>query len=39
MQNSPSYQAATTILDIEAQTLLMEVMRIAEQEPTQVAHA
>ncbi|PPQ78743.1 hypothetical protein CVT25_010746 [Psilocybe cyanescens] len=32
MQNSPSYQAATTALDIEQQTLLMEVMRIAEQE-------
>ncbi|KJA23271.1 hypothetical protein HYPSUDRAFT_40079 [Hypholoma sublateritium FD-334 SS-4] len=39
MQNSPSYQAATTVLDIEAQTLLMEVMRIAEQETIQVAHA
>ncbi|KAH9480674.1 putative importin [Psilocybe cubensis] len=34
MQNSPSYQAATTVLDIEQQTLLMEVMRIAEQEQT-----
>ncbi|KDR83035.1 hypothetical protein GALMADRAFT_238799 [Galerina marginata CBS 339.88] len=32
MQNAPSYQAATTALDIEHQTLLMEVMRIAEQE-------
>ncbi|PPQ95282.1 hypothetical protein CVT26_014856 [Gymnopilus dilepis] len=32
MQNAPSYQAATTALDIELQTLLMEVMRIAEQE-------
>jgi hypothetical protein len=37
MQNAPSYQAATTVLDIEAQTLLMEVMRIAEQDSTQVA--
>jgi hypothetical protein len=30
MQNGPSYQAATTALDVEQQTLLMEVMRIAE---------
>ncbi|KAF8157919.1 armadillo-type protein [Crassisporium funariophilum] len=32
MQNGHSYQQATTILDIEQQTLLMELMRIAEQE-------
>ncbi|KIM40975.1 hypothetical protein M413DRAFT_445750 [Hebeloma cylindrosporum] len=32
MQNAASYQAATTALDIEQQTLLMEVMRIAEQD-------
>jgi hypothetical protein len=32
MQNPLGYQAATTALDIEQQTLLMEVMRIAEQE-------
>ena len=32
MQNSLGYQASTTILDIEQQTMLMEVMRIAEQE-------
>lgn len=30
MQNGPSYQASTTALDVEQQTLLMEVMRIAE---------
>ncbi|KAI0057803.1 ARM repeat-containing protein [Artomyces pyxidatus] len=30
MKNSPMYQAATTALDVELQTLLMEVMRIAE---------
>ncbi|TFK34758.1 armadillo-type protein [Crucibulum laeve] len=30
MQNVPSYQAATTALNVEQQTLLMEVMRIAE---------
>ncbi|KAJ7740236.1 armadillo-type protein [Mycena maculata] len=30
MQNGPVYQAATTSLSIEQQTLLMEVMRIAE---------
>ncbi|KAJ7464732.1 armadillo-type protein [Mycena galericulata] len=30
MQNAPVYQAATTSLNIEQQTLLMEVMRIAE---------
>ncbi|KAF9465308.1 armadillo-type protein [Collybia nuda] len=30
MQNGPSYQAATTALDVEQQTLLMEVMRIAD---------
>lgn len=39
MQNAPSYQTATTSLDIEAQTLLMEVMRIAEQDPAQVAQS
>jgi len=32
MQNPAGYQAATTALDVEQQTLLMEVMRIAEQE-------
>jgi hypothetical protein len=31
MQNSPNYQAATTSLNVEQQTLLMEVMRIADQ--------
>jgi len=31
MQNAANYQAATTALDIEQQTLLMEVMRIADQ--------
>ncbi|KAF9013048.1 armadillo-type protein [Cyathus striatus] len=31
MQNAPNYQAATTLLDVDQQTLLMEVMRIAEQ--------
>ncbi|KAJ7250056.1 armadillo-type protein [Mycena haematopus] len=31
MQNAPVYQAATTSLTIEQQTLLMEIMRIAEQ--------
>ncbi|TFK52379.1 ARM repeat-containing protein [Heliocybe sulcata] len=30
MKNSPAYQVATTALDVEQQTLLMEVMRIAE---------
>ncbi|KAJ7105062.1 armadillo-type protein [Mycena crocata] len=30
MQNGPIYQAATTSLTLEEQTLLMEVMRIAE---------
>ncbi|KIK08065.1 hypothetical protein K443DRAFT_672947 [Laccaria amethystina LaAM-08-1] len=30
MQNAPGYQAATTALDVDQQTLLMEVMRIAE---------
>ncbi|THH18363.1 hypothetical protein EW146_g2600 [Bondarzewia mesenterica] len=29
-KNGPMYQAATTSLDVEQQTLLMEVMRIAE---------
>lgn len=31
MQNALSYQAATTSLNVEQQTALMEVMRIAEQ--------
>jgi len=31
MQNGLGYQASTTVLDPEQQTLLMEVMRIAEQ--------
>ncbi|KAK7048757.1 importin N-terminal domain-containing protein [Favolaschia claudopus] len=31
MQNAPVYQAATTSLNLEQQTLLMEVMRRAEQ--------
>ncbi|KAI3621267.1 nonsense-mediated mrna decay protein [Moniliophthora roreri] len=30
MRNAPGYQAATTSLDIEQQTLLMEVMRLAD---------
>ncbi|KAJ7214009.1 armadillo-type protein [Mycena pura] len=30
MQNGPAYQAATTSLSMEQQTVLMEVMRIAE---------
>ncbi|EGN93981.1 hypothetical protein SERLA73DRAFT_115471 [Serpula lacrymans var. lacrymans S7.3] len=32
MQNGPIYQAATTGLNVEQQTLLMEVMRIAESQ-------
>ncbi|KAF8887163.1 armadillo-type protein [Infundibulicybe gibba] len=35
MQNSPSYQTATTALTIEQQTQLMEVMRIAESQSIQ----
>jgi len=31
IHNSPSYQAATNSLNVEQQTLLMEVMRIADQ--------
>ncbi|THU92451.1 ARM repeat-containing protein [Dendrothele bispora CBS 962.96] len=31
MRNGPGYQAATTALDVEQQTLLMEVMRLADQ--------
>ncbi|KAJ6585487.1 armadillo-type protein [Mycena capillaripes] len=34
MQNGPVYQAATTSLNLEQQTLLMEVMRIAETQAT-----
>lgn len=30
MQNGPSYQAGTTSLSVEQQTLLMEVMRLAD---------
>jgi hypothetical protein len=30
MRNAPCYQQATTSLDIEQQTLLMEIMRTAE---------
>jgi hypothetical protein len=30
MQNPASYQVSTTSLNVEQQTLLMEVMRIAE---------
>jgi hypothetical protein len=30
MQNGPSYQAGTTALSVEQQTLLMEVMRLAD---------
>ncbi|KAJ6514852.1 hypothetical protein C8R47DRAFT_493614 [Mycena vitilis] len=30
MENGPMYQAATTSLNLEQQTVLMEVMRIAE---------
>ena len=37
MQNAASYQAATTALNVEQQTLLMEVMRIAEQPPAAAA--
>ncbi|KAK7462279.1 Nonsense-mediated mRNA decay protein 5 [Stygiomarasmius scandens] len=31
MRNAPGYQAATTSLSVEQQTLLMEVMRMADQ--------
>jgi len=37
MQNSLGYQASTTVLDIEQQAMLMEVMRIAEQESGSVS--
>jgi hypothetical protein len=37
MQNSPNYQAATTSLTVEQQTLLMEVMRIADQPEAEAA--
>ncbi|KAJ7069358.1 armadillo-type protein [Mycena amicta] len=37
MQNPSSYQASTTSLNVEQQTVLMEVMRIAEQAGTGVA--
>jgi len=30
MNNAPGYQAATTSLSVEQQTVLMEVMRIAQ---------
>ncbi|KAF5311710.1 hypothetical protein D9611_009470 [Ephemerocybe angulata] len=30
MQNAPAYQVATTALDVDQQTLLMEVMRLAD---------
>jgi len=31
MRNAPGYQASTTSLSVEQQTLLMEVMRMADQ--------
>jgi len=37
MQNSMGYQASTTILDTEQQTMLMEVMRIAELPPVSLS--
>jgi len=39
MHNSPCYQAATTSLNVEQQTLLMEVMRIADQPAEDAAEA
>jgi hypothetical protein len=39
MQNNTNYQAATTSLTIEQQTLLMEVMRIADQPEAETAQA
>jgi len=39
MQNSSSYQVATTSLNIEQQTLLMEVMRIADQQAERAIQA
>ncbi|KAG6813019.1 hypothetical protein H0H92_014757 [Tricholoma furcatifolium] len=39
MQNGPSYQAATTALNVEQQTLLMEVMRLAEVNSSAAAQA
>jgi len=39
LQNSPSYQAATTALTVEQQTLLMEVMRTAELQSGAVVQA
>jgi importin-7 len=37
MQNSHVYQAATTSLTVEQQTLLMEIMRIADTQASDVA--
>ncbi|RXW25385.1 hypothetical protein EST38_g469 [Candolleomyces aberdarensis] len=37
VQNGPAYQAATTALDVDQQTLLMEVMRIADANATAAA--
>lgn len=37
MNNAPGYQAATTSLSAEQQTLLMEVMRIAQQNEVNAA--
>jgi len=39
MQNSSNYQLATTSLTVEQQTLLMEVMRIADQPAEEIAQA
>ncbi|KAF8074028.1 armadillo-type protein [Lyophyllum atratum] len=39
LQNGPSYQAATTALTVEQQTLLMEVMRTAELQSGAVVQA
>jgi len=39
MQNGPSYQVATTSLTVEQQTLLMEVMRMAELQSAAVPQA
>lgn len=36
MRNPAGYQAATTALSVDEQTLLMEVMRIADEPPVNV---
>ncbi|KAF9257153.1 ARM repeat-containing protein [Marasmius fiardii PR-910] len=38
MRNGTGYAAATTTLDVEQQTLLMEVMRLAELTPAEGGH-